>query len=130
MTECALLLALLLHRPPALVASVYEAAGLDGVAVVECESQFNPRALRREPRGHTSWGLFQLDDEWHAQHRGDLLLHIVTGAAFLAQCKRGVTFAQAVSLYNSGSVDGNLTWGRYVERRRDSLALYLWRRMR
>ena len=75
-----MMIAALLHRPPGLVDAVWRSGGLEAVAVVEMESQFNPRAWRREPRGHTSWGLWQIDDEWHPQHRDDLLLHIVEGA--------------------------------------------------
>ncbi len=126
MGEVALMLALVLGRPPGLVGTIYSVSGLDGVALVECESHFNPRALRREPRGHTSWGLWQLDDEYHPQHRGDLLLHVVEGAAFLESCKsRRETLAGAVELYN-----GSYRWGLQVQRKRDSLTLYLWRRLR
>ena len=82
----ALLLAALLHRDPALVACVYDMGGLDAVVVVEYESQFNPRAWRREARG-TSWGLFQLYSKCHEQYRDDPLLHIVAGVAFLKECE-------------------------------------------
>jgi hypothetical protein len=81
----ALLLAVLLHRPFGLVLTIYDVAGIDGVAVVEYESQFNDHACRVEPEG-TSWGLFQLYSKYHKQYRDDLLLHIVEGASFWAEC--------------------------------------------
>ena len=145
----ALLLAALLHRDPALVACVYEMGGLDAVVVVEYESQFNPRAWRREAGG-TSWGLFQLYSKCHEQYRDDPLLHIVAGVAFLRECKLRAaavnptgfiegsssprslpaSLAIAYSIYNSGSPWRSIEKGRAVERKRDSLALFLWRRMR
>ncbi len=122
----ALMLAALLHRSTGLVSTIYVMGGLDAVAVVECESQFNEKCWRREPRGHTSWGLFQIDDEFHPQHRNDLLLHIVEGVTFLAWCKtKGKDFRTAIYWYN-----GSWIWARYVERRRDSWMMYLWRRLR
>jgi hypothetical protein len=126
------LLAAYLHAPIGLVQLVYEAGGTDAVAVVECESKFNPQAFRLEPRGHSSWGLFQLDNEWHLQWRYNLGKHIETGAAFLAECKEktGGDFAAAVSLYNSGSMTKAIKWGRKVERVRDDLAHWLWLNLR
>lgn len=123
----ALLLAAFLNRSPVLVQQVYAAGGLDAVALVECESNFNPQAVRREPRGHSSYGLFQLDNEWHKQWQGDLSRHIATGAAFLAECKaRKKTLAEAVRLYN-----GSYQWGRRVEAKRDELVRWLrWREIR
>jgi hypothetical protein len=122
MAGTALLLAMFLHRPPALVAMVYNAGGIDAVAVVECESEFNPKALRREPRGHTSWGLFQLDNEYHPQHRADLAAHIAEGVAFLQWCKKnsGGDFAAAVTLYN-----GSPEWGRVVAKRKKMMLDWL-----
>ena len=155
MIEAALMLAALLHRDPSLVACVYEMGGLDAVVVVEYESQFNPRAWRRETEG-TSWGLFQLYSKCHKQYRDDLLLHIVAGVEFLKECEiraegqEACTWASrmdpdgtntdasptahslaiAYSIYNSGSPWKSIAKGRAVERKRDSLALYLWRRLR
>src|SRR5271157_766489 len=97
----ALMLAALLGRDPHSVDAVWQAGGLDAVAVVECESHFNERALRREPRGHTSWGLFQIDDEFHPQYRDDLLLHIVEGVRFLNECKEKTDGGQDSSLYRT-----------------------------
>lgn len=120
-------LALYIHHPQTLVEKVWAAGGIDAVALVECESQFNPKALRREPRHHTSWGLFQLDDEFHPQYRGNLGKHIAIGAAFLAECKaRTMTLARAVERYN-----GAYSWGLTVERKRDELGRWLaWRAVR
>ena len=127
----ALLLATLLGAPPDLVTAVYDIAGLDGVAVVWCESRFNPRACRREPAG-SSWGLWQLYDKYHNQYRNDLWQHLVTGAAFLEECKEkaGGDFVKAVSIYNSGSATRSLRWGYRVKRERDRLGWWLWRGMR
>ena len=126
----ALLLASLLHRPSGLVDAVYQAGGLDSVSVVECESQFNEKAWRREPEG-TSYGLFQLYSKYHEQYRDDLLLHIVAGVSFLAQCiAKGGSLARAYSIYNSGTTWKSIKQGREVERRRDSWAMYLWRHLR
>jgi hypothetical protein len=131
MTECALLIALLLHRPPGLVATVYEMAGLSGVVVCEYESQFNPRAFRVERNDHTSYGLWQLCSEYHPQYRDDLLLHLAYGADFWRQClEKGGTVARGYSLYNSGSPTRSIEKGRAVQRRYESLAMYLWRRLR
>jgi len=137
----AILLALYLHAPVGLVTVIYDTSGLDGVALVWCESRFNPRALRREPRGHTSFGLFQLDDEYHKQYRGNLTAHIAEGERFLEECKGGrerhstvspaggrsgghaPSLSLAVARYN-----GSLAWGLIVEAKRDELARWLaWR---
>jgi hypothetical protein len=116
------MLALLLHRSPGLVSTVLEMGGIDAVAVVTCESQWNERAWRREPDG-TSWGLFQLYDKFHRQYRDDLLLHIATGCEFLAECEsEAPNFNEAVQLYNSGSLHGNPRWGAFVTRKRDWLS--------
>jgi hypothetical protein len=148
--EAALLIALLLGRPAGLVSTVYAMGGLDAVAVVYYESRFNERAWRREREG-SSFGLFQLYDKYHEQYRDDLLLHIVTGVAFLEECKNGAAFpgvsitgpeqrnirsqprlslARAYSIYNSGSPRRSIAKGREVEALRDGMAMYLWRRMR
>jgi hypothetical protein len=130
-SEIALMLALLLHRDPGLVDTIYWMAGLDGVALVMCESQFCTYAFRREPRGHTSWGLWQIDSEWWPQWRDDILCHMAQGAAILRACP-GKTLHDRVAHYNGGEKPGKKAreWGMIVERKRDSLALYLWRRLR
>jgi hypothetical protein len=121
-----IMLATLLGRPTFLIDAVWKAGGLDAVALVECESHFNPRALRHEPRGYTSWGLYQIDNEFHPQWRNDILMHIVEGQSFLNSCKKQTReLRYVVALYN-----GSLTWGKIVERKRDSFALYLWRHLR
>ena len=131
MTEIVLLLAMVLNAPAPLVRDVYAEGGLDAVAVVSMESNFNPKAIRREARGHTSYGLFQLDDEWHPQHRGDIAAHIREGVKILRECE-GTDLRTKVSHYNGGTYPGAYSekWGRMVEARRDSLALYLWRHLR
>jgi hypothetical protein len=131
----ALMLAALLHRPAPLVDAVYQYAGLDGVAVVEYESQFHDRAFRieRDADGWaigTSWGLWQLFDRCHKQYREDLLFHIVTGAEFWAKCKAGRGIAEAYSVWNSGNPRSSLAKGKVVERKRDAMAMFLWRRLR
>jgi hypothetical protein len=127
----ALLLAILLGAPPDLVTAVYDISGIDGVAVVWCESQFKKTAVRREPGG-TSFGLWQLYDRFHDQHRDYLWAHIESGAQFLAECKEkaGGNYVKAVSLYNSGSMTKSRKWGERVKRERDGLAHYLWLRLR
>jgi hypothetical protein len=121
--DVALLLAALLHRPYGLVDNVYAMGGIDAVAVVEYESQFNPKAFRREYEG-TSWGLFQLWSKCHEQYRHDLLLHMVAGVAFLAECKvKGGSLARSYSVYNSGSPHKSIAKGLAVTRLRDRLAL-------
>ena len=128
----AIMIATLLHRPPGLVDAIYQYAGLDGVTVVEFESQFNPEAHKREALGGTSWGLWQLWSECHDQHRDELLWHIVAGAEFWAKCKAKAhgDIARAYSIYNSGSAWKSIEKGRQVERKRDSLYNYLWTRLR
>ena len=131
MAECALLIALLLHRPPGLVATVYDMAGLSGVCVVEAESQFNEKACKREEKGGTSYGLWQLWSVCHPQYRDDLLMHIVYGAEFWAKkLRQGGTVARSYSLYNSGSTWKSIEKGKALARRYESLAMYLWRRLR
>lgn len=125
-------IALLLRVPYGPVEVAYAMAGLDGVAVITCESQWNQMAFRHEPRGHTSWGLWQIDNEYHEQYRGDLLLHLVAGAVIWRDCleKACGNFTLAVRLYNSGSRLGGLAWSDVVRSKRDTLAIYLWRKMR
>ena len=130
MIPAAALLACFLHLtgPKAeLVEKVWLAGGVDAVALVWMESNFNPRAWRREPRGHTSFGLFQIDDEYHPQWRGDLMRHIAEGQLFLDECKaRTPNLRWAVARYN-----GSLAWGIRVEAERDELVRWLsWRALR
>jgi hypothetical protein len=145
-----MMLAIYLNAPIGLVSTVFDMGGIDAVCVVYYESRFNERAWRREREG-SSWGLFQLYDKYHEQYRDDLLLHIVTGVAFLEECKNGAAFpgvsitgpeqrnirsqprlslARAYSIYNSGSPRRSIAKGREVEALRDGMAMYLWRRMR
>ena len=132
MQEAALCIALLFRAPYAHVEAAYMLAGLDGVAVISCESQWNAKAFRHEPRGHTSWGYWQIDDEWHVQYRGDLLLHLAAGAAIWQGCMDQAmgNFTLAVRIYNSGSRTGAIAWSEQVRAKRDSLALYVWRHVR
>ena len=120
----ALLIAALLGRPAGIVSTIYDIGGIDMVCLVEYESQFNDRACRREAKGGTSWGLFQLWDKYHEQHRDDLLLHIVTGASFWAKCKekgRG-NIAVSYSWYNSWGPRKSIAKGLEVQAIRDRLA--------
>lgn len=131
MTEAAFLIAMMLGRQPGLVETIYDMAGLEGVIVCEYESQFNARAFRREACEGTSWGLWQLYDKCHKQYRDDLLLHCVYGAAFWRECMdKGKTISRAYSIYNSGSPKASIIKGREVEAKYNSLAMYLYRRMR
>ena len=128
----AILLAAYLHRPPALVEAVFRAGGIDAVAVVEMESNFVPTAYRQEPRGHTSYGLFQIDSEWHPQYRHDLTKHIAEGVRIYREC-RGATMAEKVSHFNGGTYPGEYSkaWGRKVMAKRDELRRWLrWRPVR
>jgi hypothetical protein len=120
----ALILAIYLQAPVGLVSTIYDVAGIDGVAVVYYESQFNERACRRELRGHTSWGLWQLDDEWHEQYRDDLLLHIVRGTVKWKEdmCAASGNISVAYSIYNSGSPRKSIDKGKRVRALRDRLA--------
>ena len=133
----ALILAAYLHRPPALVQLVYEAGGTDAVAVVSCENpQWITWAVKREARGHTSYGLFMVDDEWWPQFRFDLGKHIEQGVAIMNHFYAGLNpeydFAIMVSRYNGGWKSGaySQAWGRHVARVRDDLAHWLWMALR
>ena len=128
----ALLLASFLHAPAGLIATVYDMGGIDAVAVVTFESQWNVRAWRVEVRGHTSFGLFQLDDEWHPQYRDDVLLHIATGVEFLGECKSvsGGSLARAFSIYNSGTSWRSIAKGREVEKLRAAMEWWLFIHLR
>jgi hypothetical protein len=129
--EAALMIALLLHRPVGLVSTIYDVAGLSGVCVVEYESNFSVTACRREEKGGNSYGLWQLYSECHRQYRDDLLMHCVYGAEFWRAClAKGGTVARGYSLYNSGHPTRSIEKGRAVARRYESLAMYLWRRLR
>lgn len=125
------LLALYLHRPPALVGLVYEAGGTDAVALVECESKFNPQAFRIEPRGHSSWGLFQIDNEWHLQWRFNLGKHIEEGARILAEAPGDELYIK-VAHYNGGTYPPakSWAWGKKVQALRDDMAHWLWLALR
>ena len=133
MIEAALILAIFLHRPPIFVEAVFEESGIDGVAVVEMESQFNPHAFNWEPRGFNSYGLFQIDSEWHNQYRNDLAGHIEEGSIILAECKAKAPgdVARAVAIYNGGDNPGAKAreWGAKVKRERDALSQYLFLRL-
>ena len=114
MTLAVALLAAYLHRPAPLVELVFEAGGLDAVAVVQAESRFFPQASRYERDRYgriigTSWGLFQLFDRYHPQWRYDLGKHIAEGAAFLAKCKRDEAF------YEAHYVAGYGAWATWSE---------------
>jgi hypothetical protein len=146
-----MMLAIYLNAPIGLVSTVFDMGGIDAVCVVYYESRFNERAWRREREG-SSWGLFQLYDKYHEQYRDDLLLHIVTGVAFLEECKttaltcrgprdtaqnKGISgcnqrhsLAVAYSVWNSGSPRRSIAKGREVERLRDGMAKWLWLRLR
>jgi hypothetical protein len=125
------MLATPMHRPADLIAEVYWMAGLEGVAVVEYESRFNPCACKREVKGGTSWGLWQLWDRYHKQYRSDALLHMGTGSAFWKNCMaKGGTVARAYSIYNGGNPYRSIAKGRAVKRKLDSLTLFVWRHLR
>lgn len=133
----AILLAALLHRPALLVDAVYQMAGIDGVAVVEMESQFHERAFRVERDADgvaigTSYGLFKLFDKYHPQYRDDLLLHLAYGAGFWRECKAraGGDIARAYSIWNSGNSKTSIVKGIKVERKARSLEKYLWMKLR
>lgn len=102
--------------------------------MVWCESSFRENAFRYEPKGGTSWGLFQLWDKEHDQHRDNLIMHIITGVTFLNDCKARAAgvFWVAVAFYNGGwdPPRSSLDWGDRVEKTRDNLALYVWRHLR
>jgi hypothetical protein len=130
-TEAAFLIAMLLGRPTGLVTTVYEMAGLEGVCVVEYESHFNTRAWRREAAGGTSFGAWQLYDKFHPQYRDDLLLHLAYGAEFWKKCmEKGGTVARAYSIWNSGNTWTSIKKGKEVDRKVNSLAMYLYRHFR
>jgi hypothetical protein len=120
------LIALFLGRPLDYMATIYDLGGIDAIAVVEYESQFNPRAFRREIDG-TSYGLFQLYDKYHVQFRNDPLSHIITGVEFLEECKeksRG-SFSRAYSIYNSGTSWISIKKGEEVEALRLKIEKFL-----
>jgi soluble lytic murein transglycosylase-like protein len=105
-----ILLARLVSAPLPRVELVMEAAeraGVDpslAVALVAVESRFRVDACRREWDGTTSYGLFQINDGWHPQYRGDLIAHCNYGARYLAEClarDKGSRPA-GLSRYNSG----------------------------
>jgi soluble lytic murein transglycosylase-like protein len=105
------LIALVLSRPLPLVVLVCqqaERAGVDPVlacAVVEVESQFMPRAYRYNPGTQsTDWGLWQINDGWWPQFRGDMRMHAWMGAVILAWCmiEEHGSIARALSRYHNG----------------------------
>ncbi len=128
-------LCIYLHAPQYLVEKVYLRGGLDDVAVVTMESQWNPHAFRyeRDRSGKiigTSYGLQQLFDKCHSQYRNDIDAHIAEGVRWLMKCEQGNDFERAVSMYNSGSPAGNLAWGHLVNAKRDELARWIhWRQI-
>ena len=129
----AILLAALLHRPLPLVEAVYAAGGVDCVAIVNCENpEWDVKAIRREPRGYTSYGLGQIDNEWHNQHRGDVKAHIAEMARIYGECE-GKDMATRVSHYNGGTYPPrySVLWGIKVQRERDRMVRWLeWRRLK
>jgi hypothetical protein len=126
-TLAVLYLAAVLSAPVGLVATAYELGGLRYVALISMENAaWNPAKVVREPRGHTSYGLAMIDDEWWPQYRGDVMRHLEQGAEIL----RG--YGGDYAKYNGGPQPGRVAreWGRRVEARYQSLVGYLWRRMR
>ncbi len=126
-----------LHASQYLVEKVYLRGGLDDVAVVTMESQWNPHAFRYERDRHgkiigTSYGLQQLFDRYHPQYRNDLDAHIREGVDWLSDCKMvetvGLDFSDAVAIYNGGWQPGKdaRSWGLKVQAKRDELARWLW----
>jgi soluble lytic murein transglycosylase-like protein len=104
--------ALAAGRPLALVllvATSAQRAGVDpalAVAVVEVESQYTVNAYREEWNGSNSFGLFQINSQWHPQYRNNLVAHCDYGARYLAECiAREVDWETALTYYNSGYRD-------------------------
>lgn len=132
--QIAMMLSLLFNKPYGIVETGLYFAGVDGTAVLSMEGQFNPKAFRREPRGHTSRGPWQIDDEWWPQWPNDLMLHLAQGAAIwkMYSDQHPNDFAMAVACYNGGDHPGAYSrwWGRKVKARRDSIELYIWRHLR
>ena len=110
-----MLLAMVLHRPPELVRAVYEAGGVPFVALVSCENpRWDTEAVKIEPRGHTSYGLAMIDDEWWPQYRSDLIPHLAQGWWILH-----VRFGDDPAHYNGGDHPNAKAreWGKYVRDR-------------
>jgi hypothetical protein len=114
-----LLLAAVLHRPPALVDAVYRSspwAPTLAVAVVECESSFNPLSLVVDAvTGITYWGLWQISSKWWPQWRDCLPCHVNQGSTILlaALCRARGDYAKALSIYSSGH-PGHKAYSRKV----------------
>lgn len=129
----ATILAYTLNRDPILVRKVYEAQSFDrlqSVSIVEFESWFNPKAQKAvidKKTGKqigTAWGLWQLVDIWHPQHRGNIDAHIIEGASFLAECwvKSKGDWDKTLLRYNGGE-PGYIEGVRKVYRKLTSVVL-------
>ncbi len=135
-SQCALILSLLLHAPVDLVTTAYEMAGDDGleiVAIISCENPaWDVNAVVYEPNGGTSAGLGMLHEFWHPQYRGDVIMNLVETIRTYREDCPGVTLAERVSHYNGGTNPGEYSkaWGLKVQSRRDAMLMYLWHRLR
>lgn len=102
------------------VSKVIEEAVKQGVdhitalAIVTGESSWNSRAANFNS-GSNDYGLFQLNNLWHNQHRGNVNNHIKAGVAHFKWClnTENGNERKALSRYNTGNGD-NATGRRYA----------------
>ena len=98
-----------LGRPYDLVHKVWDAALFAAinpvlvVALVEEESRFKPTAFSWHPdRKGSDYGLFQLNSDYHPQHRKNIDDHVLYGTILLKDLLHKYPIQKALSHYNTG----------------------------
>ena len=132
-----LTLILVLILPVNLLGFCFEEAGeLYGIsplllwAIAAVESDFDPRALNRNPDGSYDFGLMQINSFWAEEigmrnwlMLGDPCTNIKTGAWILSHCikRHGYTW-EAVGCYNAQSPQKRVTYANRVYRKLKELS--------
>ncbi len=78
------------------------------VAIVASESSFRPTVVHYNG-GSNDYGLFQLNNLWHNQHRGNVPRHIRTGIEHFRWCMKteNNNIRKALSRYNTGGSESS-----------------------
>jgi len=86
MSPAILLIAMTLHRPVGLVASIYNSTPANPVlacSTVEWESRYDWTAVHENPDGSHDWRYWQINDKWHNPYAYDKKKHIAAGAKIM-----------------------------------------------
>lgn len=80
------------------------------IALVKTESNFNPTVSSGD-----DYGLFQLNSNWHPQHKNNITSHIIYGINFYKQLlNRFKNRDKALRYYNTGNANPTTAGNAYV----------------